>query len=745
MPRRKKTTQRRLFWPALVASLLLHPAALFLYEATRPAPVPILVVDIAGDGIGVVSSYDNSIFCGDKCSAERESGDRLQLTATAGEKSTFEGWEGPCRPDSAGLFAWGRDAVVRANGEDGDSVSSDLLLRLLTYSKSAEENNPLACIVHVDDMTLVTAKFGNQPEDVDLEWVALNEKTTDEITLPEVDTVELLPPEVVEEEVPEPEEPEVNPEEAPPPEPAPQEEVKKPKPQPEVQKLKSVEVADANEVDKAPDDAVFLSDKNRDVAEQTRATETNLDKQSEGEKIASSESQATESEDIGGEERTIANLEESEASSLDEQVDESAKGGESQVAVGVEAGEEGDGGDSNESEPGMLAMRGIDGRGAPGDPRAYDGDSGSSGRKGAPGLKKQLTFDDYERFVGKDFADQEAAIAKRKLSQKKGRWEKKLGAIQSSLENFTPEVRAGNQTALKTRAAPFAVYIARMHRRIHELWGFGFLEDLSSKPSTHPLNDWELESKIEIVINPDGSIHKTTIVRPSTQLPFDVAALDVVYTSGPFEPTPPEIRSPDGKIYMHWNFHRDWRQCGTFGAHPFILSTAPKQRDKGPGQDADGAFEETLRRRASRPSKQNRSGGAAAASARALSNMPSPDDPEAVFAANQWLTGFTQGSLDKMLATSSTPFRSSGVVVGKTKSELTRVFKNLLRETKNRRPTGTALLSAAGYRKKFGALPKALGGNGSDLYFVVQLKKERFTLVLRSSNSSAYKVMGLFR
>ena len=153
-----------------MASLLLHPAALFLYEATRPGPVPILVVDIAGDGIGVVSSYDNSIFCGDKCSAERESGDRLQLTATAGEKSTFEGWEGPCRPDSAGLFAWGRDAVVRANGEDGDSVSSDLLLRLLTYSKSAEENNPLACIVHVDDMTLVTAKFGNQPEDVYLEW-----------------------------------------------------------------------------------------------------------------------------------------------------------------------------------------------------------------------------------------------------------------------------------------------------------------------------------------------------------------------------------------------------------------------------------------------------------------------------------------------------------------------------------------------------------------------------------------------
>ena len=88
------------------------------------------------------------------------------------------------------------------------------------------------------------------------------------------------------------------------------------------------------------------------------------------------------------------------------------------------------------------------------------------------------------------------------MSAKKGRWEPKLEAIKSSLENFVPDVRPGNQTALKTRAHPYALYVARMHRRIHELWGFGFLEDLDSKGANHPMNDMELVVVIEIAEAP---------------------------------------------------------------------------------------------------------------------------------------------------------------------------------------------------------------------------------------------------
>ena len=50
-------------------------------------------------------------------------------------------------------------------------------------------------------------------------------------------------------------------------------------------------------------------------------------------------------------------------------------------------------------------------------------------------------------------------MARRKMSKRRGRWERKMTAIRSSLENFNSEVKVGNQTALKTRAAPFAVYI----------------------------------------------------------------------------------------------------------------------------------------------------------------------------------------------------------------------------------------------------------------------------------------------
>ena len=61
-----------------------------------------------------------------------------------------------------------------------------------------------------------------------------------------------------------------------------------------------------------------------------------------------------------------------------------------------------------------------------------------------------------------------------------------MARVQSALENFIPEVKPGNQTALNTRAAPFAAFIARMHRSIHELWGFGFLEELGGQVRLQP-------------------------------------------------------------------------------------------------------------------------------------------------------------------------------------------------------------------------------------------------------------------
>ncbi len=241
-----------------------------------------------------------------------------------------------------------------------------------------------------------------------------------------------------------------------------------------------VEVKDDKNVkDKSPDDAKFLSDKNRDVAEETRAQKTNLEKESEGKAEASKESDDKTSAEIGGPDDKIRQLEETKPTT-DKRIKETDHSGDKQVANGEIVGEGGDNGEegTGDNSPGVLSMRGIGGRGSVVD-QSHDGKK--LGKRGLPGVNSQLAFNDYERIMGKEKVDEERQVAARRMSAKKGRWERKLDAIKSSLENFVPDVRPGNQTALKTRAHPYALYIARMHRRIHELWGFGFLEDLDEQ------------------------------------------------------------------------------------------------------------------------------------------------------------------------------------------------------------------------------------------------------------------------
>ena len=64
------------------------------------------------------------------------------------------------------------------------------------------------------------------------------------------------------------------------------------------------------------------------------------------------------------------------------------------------------------------------------------------------------------------------------------------------------------------------------------------------------------------------------IVRTSGITAFDIAALDAVDRAQPFGPAPSAIVSPDGNVYLHWEFHRDEVfACSTMGARPFILNT----------------------------------------------------------------------------------------------------------------------------------------------------------------------------
>ena len=692
----------------MVGSLSLH-GGVFVALLLRPEPPPRLHLVVSGDGEGVVRAEPGELGCGDECAARYEPGTAVRLTAAAGEGSTFEGW-----PDSCEI------------GE-----------------------GPLSCELIVTEDTRVEVRFGLPPDDVEVAWLAEDELPEQafpalEMQLPDVQQARPAPE--ISKEAPE-EEIDTLPDQVP------DDKPEESRAQPERSNLKAVEVPDENIVDEAPEDAAFVSDKHRHVEEQTRAEDTNLDRQQDGEE-AHSEPSELELDEVGTPDDVIAHLETSEPTLGEpEQMPESSQSGEDEQAAGqvpAEAGEEseksedGEDGDApNEREPGLLSMRDLERQNMPGGeltaPEPGDQDDARPGAPDRRRLETRLSGEDYERIVGEDRVREEQELGRRQMSQRRGRWERRQQALRASLENFTPEVRPGNQTALSTRAEPFAVYIARMHRSIHELWGFGFLDELSRKPARHELNDWSLRTRLEIVIDSDGSVARTTIVQPSGVLGFDVAAIDAVQTGGPYGPPPSAIRSGNGKVYVHWDFHRDWRQCGTFGAHPFILDNPPEGGERGLD---DGDLLERM------PGRASASESSPPPSPRAREPRrpgPDSDDPRAQRAARRWVEAFGRRDAGAMATVSATPFRSGGRVVAKTRADVARIYESVLAEAEALAPLESTILTAAGYRRQRGGLPGGVDAASSRLFVLVRIPGEQLTLVLGQQGDGDYAVIGLER
>lgn len=146
----------------------------------------------------------------------------------------------------------------------------------------------------------------------------------------------------------------------------------------------------------------------------------------------------------------------------------------------------------------------------------------------------------------------------------------------AAIENYVPQVKEGNQTSLNAARVPFAAYINRMHNQIHPIFAEGFLASLDENPDPR-LQDLTLVTHLEIILEgATGKLVTVGIVRPSGVTALEVAALHSIEKAAPFGMAPDAIWSPDGRVYLHWEFYRNpFFACTSQFAHPYMLKGSP--------------------------------------------------------------------------------------------------------------------------------------------------------------------------
>ena len=204
---------------------------------------------------------------------------------------------------------------------------------------------------------------------------------------------------------------------------------------------------------------------------------------------------------------------------------------------------------------------------------------GGTGMPNGPQLN--LNMKGVEAAVGNEqLRAERAADGAARRSAHRGGWEKnKFQKWKPAIENYEPSVELGNTTALNAARVPFATYLNGIHNRIHPIFAEEFLASLDNLNKSHPLNQ-NLVAHLEIVLSKDtGRIVRMGVTKSSGATPFDIVALSSVDRGQPYGKSPDIIASPDGNVYLHWEFHRDpVDACTTRNARPFILKNPPRSR-----------------------------------------------------------------------------------------------------------------------------------------------------------------------
>jgi TonB family protein len=544
-------------------------------------------------------------------------------------------------------------------------------------------------------------------------------------------------------------------------------------------------------------DAHYLAQKNHKAEQETSAKNTNLVRSVQAPDTAQSEKSDNQQPDPGMKNDKLAEL-------------QNRDGQKNEVVRNMPlAGQEGQAAPHEPTPAGPLAMRnltpkaaidpveaqkareGLDKQEGPGGelPMARVGRDQQRAVAPTMGANKpnlNLNHHMYDEIEGAAAEAERRVAAKAEKSHKAGRYDRylaKAAAMRSSIENFTPAVRPGNQAELGTRASPFAAYITAMHRQIHKLFTLGFLADIELRSDSAYAND-ELWTQLEIVVKGDGSVERVGIVRPSGVLAFDVAAIDSVMSAAPFPPPPSVIKSANGKVYLDWQFHRDDRACGTFGVDPHILTTVEENHEHDTSETGAQAKAMEKAARLAQGSKGSAAGAAGAAAGaaaggaldlshaaaegpRRLSREPTArprgdDDiptakpavaptvvvPEVTdevrTAAEGWFAAYTRGDVAWLAGWSATPFTAAGEVVARDAGTLKGMYRQLLAEApRARNKPQMEVLTPAGIRGRLGGLPP--GGEASEMLFAVgKVGTEEFILLLKKS-SQGWRVCGIDR
>jgi TonB family protein len=202
---------------------------------------------------------------------------------------------------------------------------------------------------------------------------------------------------------------------------------------------------------------------------------------------------------------------------------------------------------------------------------AREGKQGQRGKAAASGANLRVSWRTFEDTFGAQqlAQDRMPREAKRRGAGREKRWEE----FRAAIENYIVGVKPGNQTRMNALADPFAAYLAAFHRNLHMEFAHDFLESL---PALGELGNPDLVTKVEIVVNPDGTLDRVGVVKSSGNLMYDFGAFNAVQRGAPYPPPPEKIRSTDGRVYMRWALHRNESQCGTWNAEPYILNNPPR-------------------------------------------------------------------------------------------------------------------------------------------------------------------------